>query len=205
MTTSITWISRAVVLMLAITVYSAQTERPHAPAVAAQNSSVEKRVKKIQAEVKRIESATNSSNANVQRKMKELPHWQFSGVFENSAPILLNALLTEGEVVREETYYLMQGKPVLVRVDKWWDVESPRQAQEPATREDFYCDNEQIVRRMRKVESRPAARRIDDTALSAAPLMERSRSILHVLQGGNQNATVTDEFRMFPPVGLAQR
>ncbi len=165
--------------------------------------SIEKRVQAIRAEAKRIDAANDAPEAAGHRRLAvDLPHWQFSGLFENSTPIYVNALFTEGQVVREESYYVLHGRLLLVKVEKWWDVEDESKEPEPKTHQDFYIENDQTIRHVVKVGSSPKATRTDDKPRPAAALVERSRSIAQILLSGSHDAAVTDSLQQFPEAEL---
>src|SRR5437879_4317304 len=116
--------------------------------------SIGKRIKAIQVETKRIDAANEAQDTSQRRRLtKDLPHWQFSGLFEGSDPIFLDAMFTEGEVVRQESYYLAHGKLLLVKVETWWDVDDDRRAPEPTTKQGFYIDHDQTIRHTTTVEA----------------------------------------------------
>jgi hypothetical protein len=134
----------------------------------------------------------------------DLPHWRFSGFFQQSNPLFLSAFFSQGRLVRVETYYLLGGKLLLVKVEKWWDVDDPHRAPEPATREDFYIDADRMIRHVIEVASSPPAVRTSDTTRPAAVLVERSRSIAKILLGGIRDPTATSSLEVFPSVDPLQ-
>lgn len=174
---------------------SRSTEPTQGPATG--GASVTQRVEVIEAGVKSIDALVDSpSSGKVSRRQKELPHWQVSGLFEGEEPIFLSALFSEGQVEREEKYYLTGRKLILVRTEKWWDVEDGKREPEPRTRQDFYIENAQTIRNVVNVASSPPESRTSDTAKPATRLIERSRSIGQLLSGGIPDAAMRalDEF-----------
>ena len=168
-------------------------------------ASIEKHVQAIRAEAKRIDAANEAPESAGRRQLAtELPHWQFSGVFENSTPVFVNALFTEGQVVREESYYFLHGKLLLVKVEKWWDVDDESKEPEPKIHQDFYIDNDLTIRHVRKVASSPPVTRTDNKARPAAALVERSRSIAQILLTGTRDPGVTDSLKLFPEVEVTK-
>jgi hypothetical protein len=167
--------------------------------------SVRKLVQAIRAEAKRIDAANDAPETAERHKLaKDLPHWQFSGLFENSNPVFLGARFSEGQVVREESYYLLRGKPILVKVEKWWDVDDPKNAPEPTTRQDFYIENDRTIRHVIEVVSSPPVVRIDNSSGPTTALIERSRSIAQILLNSARDPAVTDSLQVFPEAELAR-
>jgi hypothetical protein len=180
-----------------------QTERKP-PAVPVGDSTA-KRVEAIIVAAKQIDAATAPpGTANLRPITKELSHWEFSGWFDNSQPIFLSARFSEGQVVREETYYLRLGKLVLVRMEKWWDVDDSSHAPEPKTRQEFYIDNDQTIRVATDISSTPPSSRTNDTVRTAAALVERSRSITQILLGGRAEAGLARALEEFPDAETPQ-
>jgi hypothetical protein len=154
-------------------------------------------VEAIQADAKRIDALADAPNSgNVSRLARELPHWQVSGLFDGSKPVFLSALFSEGQVEREEKYYLTGGKLIFVRTEKWWDVDDAKREPEPRTRQDFYVENDQIIRQVVNVASSPPESRTIDTTQPATRLIDRSRSIGQLLSGAIPDAAIRslDEF-----------
>jgi hypothetical protein len=146
-----------------------------------------------------LQAAIGATGATEYRHVaKDLPHWQFSGSFENSKPVYLSALFSQGGLVRAESYYLLDGKRLLVKVETWWDVDNPRDAPEPKTQQEFYVDNDRTIRHATQIASSPPTSHTDDTARPAAGLEERSRLIAQILMGGTQEATASSSLEPFP-------
>jgi hypothetical protein len=189
---------RGVLLLLVVGCSMGESQRAQAPAPSGE--SVENQVKAIQAEAKRIDAASASPDtAERHRQLKEFSHWQFSGLFEHSNAVLLKALFTEGQLARAETCYLRDGKPVLVKVARWWDVADEKKAPEPRTTHEFYIAGDQIIRHVTKVASSPPVDKTEDTARPAAGLAERSRAIAQIL-GGGKDAALRESLKAFPEV-----
>ncbi len=187
---------RALILLLAVACHPTPNKQAQIPNRA--GDSIEKRIKAIQVEAKRIDAANEVPDTIEHRQLtKDLPHWQLYGLLETSVPIFLDAMFTEGQVVRQESYYLAHGKLLLVKVVTWWDVDDPRKAPEPATEQDFYIDNDQTIRHTIKTESTRPVTRTDDTARAAAGLVDRSQMIAKILLGA-RDAPETDLLRRFP-------
>jgi hypothetical protein len=194
----------AVVGLLLITACSApQSERKQVALPEAE--PIAKRVDAIKAETKRIDAATEApQTADLRRLNKELTHWEFSGTFESSKPIFLSARFTEGQVVREEAYYLLHDKLILARTVKWWDVEDASRAPEPKTEQEFYINNDQRIRRVINVGSPAPVSRTDDAGQPANTLVERSRVITQILLGNVQAAEAAHSLKDFPEAEIPQ-
>jgi hypothetical protein len=161
-------------------------------------ASIEKRVRAIRAEAKRIDAAVDAPEAPGRRRLAiEFPHWQLTGLFEDSTPIFVNALFTEGQAVREESYYFLHGKLLLVKVRKWWDVEDESKQPGPETHQDFYVDGDLTIRHVVKVASSRPVTRTGNKSRPAAALIERSRSLAQILVSGTRDAAVTDSLKLF--------
>src|SRR3989442_1333603 len=108
-------------LVLLLVVGCSQQESEQSRVSLADGGSIEKRVEAIQSEVKRVDAANDAPESAERRRLTmDLPHWRFSGLFQQSNPMFLNALFSQGRFVRGETYYLLNGKLLLVKVEKWW-------------------------------------------------------------------------------------
>jgi hypothetical protein len=191
--------SRLTASFLAGAVLFCGCSRPPRAAVPVPDGSPAARAEAIQMEAKRIQAAVSASGATEFRQAaKDMPHWQFSGSFENSKPVYLSALFSQGGLVRAETYYLLSGNRLLVKVETWWDVDDPRDAPEPKTEQDFYIENDRTIRRVIQVASLPPTSRTDDTPRSTAGLAARSRLIVQILLGGTQEATASQSLESFP-------
>ena len=157
------------------------------------------KVAAIQEEAKRIDGVVEGAQtAELRRASVELPHWEFSGTFERSLPVWLTARLSEGDRVREESYYLVQGKPILVRVESWWDVEDPAKAPGPPESHVLYLDDGYSIRHERSVNSKPPNVRTDDTRTSAGELLRRARSIAEILD--TKDKKIADSLRTFTTI-----
>ena len=188
---------QGVVLLLFFGCTPPESERTRVPV--AGGSSTAKRVDAIQVEARRIDAAVEVPEAaGLRRVRKDLQHWQFSGLLENSTPIFLNAIFTQGQVVREETYYLLHGKLLLVKAEKWWDVDDASHAPEPKSRQDFYIENDWTIRQIIEVSSSPPVSRTSDTTRPAAALVERTRLITQILLGGAERSAVAPSLEVFP-------
>lgn len=168
-------------------------------AAPAGGKSLAVRIAGIRAEAKRIEAAAKASPSGELRRMnKELPHWQFSGVFDSSTPVFLSAQFSEGQVVREEKYYLSTGKLILVKTEQWWDVDNARQEGEPATRQEFYIELDSTIRHVTEVDSVPPKRQISDTIRPASALAARSRAIVSILLESTADTAAAASLEKFP-------
>ncbi|HEX7970517.1 MAG TPA: hypothetical protein VF502_20020 [Stellaceae bacterium] len=161
--------------------------------------SVKKQVEAIQREAKRIDAANDGPQPAPWRRLTlELPHWELSGLFEESVPIFLYARFSEGQLVREETYYTRHGKLMLARVEKWWDVDDERNAPQPAIRQDFYIANDRTIKHVVAVGSSRPMTRQGDAVSAAATLAERSRTIAQALLAGIRNGSAMGGLEEFP-------
>jgi len=165
--------------------------------------STERQVRTILAEARRIDAANDAPDTSEQHHLSvDFPHWQFSGLFRDTHPLFLNAIFTEGQVVREESYYLLQDKPLLVKVSRWWDVDEGAKAPETAINQDFYLSDSQIIRRVIKIESSPAKRRTLDTGEPAAAFGERASLIVKILSADSHDAKMAQALQSFPEAEL---
>jgi hypothetical protein len=179
---------------------SAQKPKPHPTA-----DPAEKQVQAILAEAKRIDTANDAPEAAGRRQLtKELPNWEFSGVLEGPTPVFLSARFTEGQVVREESYYLLHGELILARVEKYWDVEETQKSPEPATLQDFYINHDQTIRHVTRVKSSPPITRIDKATRPSGTLIERSRLIAQILLSTAPAKTASDSLNKFPEAEPAE-
>ncbi|HTQ57945.1 MAG TPA: hypothetical protein VMI94_25940 [Bryobacteraceae bacterium] len=165
----------------------------------ANSNSVATQVAWIRDQVKHIADLTGTPpSADLRQFTKELPHWQFSGFFENATPVLLRAQFSEGQAVRQETYYFHGGSLILVKTETWWDVEDENKAPEPPRREAFYVQNNRTIRHVTEVGISSAARRPNDTAHPAGSLVERSRRIAGILVGAAADPGIAASLKDFP-------
>jgi hypothetical protein len=163
--------------------------------------SIVNRVDAIRAEAKRIDASIETpTKAAFRRLRKDLTHWQFSGLLENTNPVFLSALFSEGQVVREETHYLNRGRLLFVRIETWWDVDDRSRAPEPRTRHDFYIDNDRTIRHVIQEESDPPTSKIDDTSRPATALVARSRLIAQILLGGDPEQAMANSLEVFADI-----
>jgi hypothetical protein len=193
----------ALIVLLIVACTPGRSARIQTPL--ASDGDVQKRVQAIQLEAKRIDGANDASpTARLQRLTKDAPHWQFSGLFESSAPLLVNARFSEGQVVREEAYYFLRGCPILGRVEKWWDVDDPGEAPHPSTRQDFYIENERTICYVVEVASSPPVTRTDSSGQAASVLIERSRLIAKILFDGAKDSAMRDFLQKLSEAELLQ-
>lgn len=185
-------------LALLFVVGCSRTDGERPPIQLDDGRSTEKLVATIQLAAKRIDAANAAAEAAGGTLTRELPHWQFSGLFESSKPIFLSAVFSQGRLVREETYYLVGGKLSLVRVHRWWDVDDPKEAPEPATQQAFYIENDQTIRRVFDAAAGSPLGRSDDSTQPASTLAARSRSITQILLGGAEAAAAAEALELFP-------
>jgi len=176
-------------------------------ALAFASGSAQTRVKAIQAEAKRIDSAMQTpSKAGLRKLTRELPHWEFTGALEASQPVFVSARFSEGQAIREESYYLIRGNAALVKVETWWDVEDPRRAPEPRTIHEYYIDHGQTIWQITRIASSPARTLANDTIHPASALLARSRTIQQIIF--HTGAADTDAVRTldeFPEAGTPHR
>ena len=170
----------------------------HEQTQASGGPSIDKKIESIDAVARRLEGIEEAPASQYRRLEWEAPKWQFLGLLENDNPIFLVATLMEGHVVREEKHYLDSGKLVLVKSEQWWDVDEPRRAPEPPTRQDFYIDGGRVIRAILAVDSEPPSKRIDDAGRDAAALIERSARIARILSEKTRDTSLLDSLRSFP-------
>ena len=187
-------------LILTVALISLEAPAQKGEAELADSSQVEAKIRSIQSEAKRIDAAVDApATLGLSRITKQPPHWDLLGLFENSIPVFLSARFSEGQLVRDETYYLRRGQPILVKVEKWWDVDEPARAPEPPTRHEFYLDNDRILRHRIRVGSSPPATHLGDTGHSPDWLIRRSSAISQFLLGGSTAQTM-EPLKEFPSV-----
>jgi hypothetical protein len=171
---TLNWTNVAGALLFTVGCSPSQTER-----------STVSRVDTVIVEVKRIDAAMQSpESAGLRQLTKDLSHWELSGTFQGEKPVYLSARLSEGQSIREETYYVLHEKLILVRIEKWWDVDDPSRAPEPKTSQRFYIDNDQEIRRVMEVAASPPVSKTDDAVRPAGAWVERSHLIARILGGG---------------------
>lgn len=189
-------------VLLAIAACSAQQSGP--PAGASTGAGLKRNsLAAIRAEAKRIDAAVDSPGSSRLRPLqRDAPHWEFSGFFEKSAPVFLTARFSEGQVERQETYYLRGGKLLLVRVEKWWDVDVATKAPEPKTVRQFYIVDDRTIHSVVEVASSPPRSRRDDTSRPATALVERSGLIARLLLGATQDPAAVLSLDDFPDAGI---
>jgi hypothetical protein len=176
--TTLNWTNVAGALLFTVACSPSQTER-----------STASRVDAIDVEVKRIDAATQSrESAGLRQLRKDLSHWELSGTFQGEKPVYLSARFSEGQLIREETYYMLHEKLAQVRIEKWWDVDDPSDAPEPKTSQRFYIDNDQEIRRVMEVAASPPVSKINDAVRPAAAWVERWHLIARILGGKDANA-----------------
>ena len=101
-------------------------------------------------------------------------------------------------MARQETYYLRNGQPMLVRIARWWDVEGDRAAPEPGREQDWYIENGEAFQRIIKVQSQPPRTHIERSPRPAANLGERSRMIAGILLGTRSGEAATKPLEALP-------
>ncbi len=169
------------------------------------SASIERKIRGILAEVKRIDVANDALDESQSgHRSVDSSHWQFTGFFDHEHPRLLTATFSEGSVVRQETYYLVDDKPVLVKVLRWWDVDDEKKAPEPPVRQDFYIDDGQILRRVIKVES-PKKRQVLDTSQPASGFTERANLIAKILLTNSRNSKLAEPLESFLEAELPEK
>jgi hypothetical protein len=171
---------------------SSATQPPPAP-------SRDQLVERIRSEARRLDAATEQGS--LRRTMVELPRWRFEGFFDGATPVVLSAMLSEGNLVREETHYLKDGKLVLLKVDLWWDVDRPARAPEPRKRHEFYVEGTTTVRHALRIESAPPKSSHDDAPVSADALIERGRTIARILSENVRDPAVAKGLENLPQIG----
>jgi hypothetical protein len=169
-------------------------------------ASIGPRIKVILTEVKRIDTANDAPDESQQsHRSVNSSHWQFTGFFDHEHPLLLNASFSEGSVVRQETYYLVDDKPVLVKVLRWWDVDDESKAPKPPVRQAFYIDNGQTLRRVIKVESARKNHQVVDTPQPASGFTERANLITKILRTNSRDPKSTEPLESFPEAELPEK
>jgi hypothetical protein len=186
-----------VVLLLMVGCSPSRTERPPVPP--GDNNSTAKRVDAIDVEAKRIDSAIEApETAELRRLRKDLNHWELYGTFQGQKPVYLSARFSEGQVIREERYYMLNEKLALVRIEKWWDVDDPSRAPEPKASQEFYVDNDREIRHVMEVAASPPVSKTNDAVRPAAAWVERSHLIARILLGDGKDANAAQALDAFP-------
>jgi len=169
-------------------------------------ASIGQRIEAILTEVKRIDTANDAPDESHQRhRSVNSSDWQFTGFFDHEHPLLLNASFSEGSVVRQETYYLVDDKPVLVKVLRWWDVDDESKAPKPPVRQAFYIDNGQTLRRVIKIESARKTRQVVDTPQAASGFTERANLITKILLTNSRDPKFPESLESFPESELPEK
>jgi hypothetical protein len=193
-----------VVLLLMVGCSPSQTER--SPVPPGGHNSTAKRVDAIDLEATRIDSAIEApETAELRRLRKDLSHWELYGTFQGEKTVYLSARFSEGQVIREERYYILHEKLALVRIEKWWDVDDPSHAPEPKTSQEFYVDNDQEIRHVMEVASSPPVSKTNDAVRPAAAWVERSHLIAQILLGGGKDANAAQALDAFPEAETSQQ
>ena len=165
---------------------------------------IESRIQTILAEAKSIDAADEApDNAERRHAMVDFPHWQFTGLFDNGNPMFLSATFSQDRVVRQESYYLLHDKSLLVKVLKWSDVEEPATAPEPPINQVFYLEDSRIIRRVIKIGS--GRRRTLDEIVPGEPLEKRASVIANILLGHSRDGKLTEPLESFPEAELPQK
>jgi hypothetical protein len=193
-----------IMLVVAIVGCSAGEREQATPGVQG-TTSIDSRVAAIRAGADRIDDEAKSAEASGRLLTKELPHWEFTGFLDQSTPRLLNARFTEGQVVREESYYHVGGTLRLVKVDQWWDVDDSTRAPEPPTRTYFYIENGRTIRSTHDVLSSSPITQSSDVDESAEGLANRSRSIGEILSSTARDASMAQALETFPELERVKR
>lgn len=163
----------------------AQSSRPKVSA----EDTITPKVRAIDRETKRIDALSDApSTPQLQQARVDLAHWQFYGTFENSVPLYLTASFSEGDSVREETYYFSGGKLILARIEHSWDVEEPAKAPEPAVTHYFYLDGNRLLRHVTRTASHPPKVRTDSSGGDGREWLKRAERVGEVFQ----NRTAAD-------------
>jgi hypothetical protein len=192
-----------VVLLLMLGCSPSQTGR--SPVPRGDNTSAAKRVDAIDLEVKRIDSAIEAPETGELRRLrKDLSHWELYGMFQGEKTVYLSARFSEGQVIREERYYILHEKLALVGIEKWWDVDDPSRAPEPKTSQKFYVDNDQEIRRVMQVASSPPVSKTSDAVRPAAAWVERSHLIARILLFGGKDSNAAQALDAFPEAETSQ-
>ena len=166
---------------------------------------VAQKVQAILTEVKRIDTANESADLSPQsHRSVNYSHWQFTGLFDHDHPRFLNASFSEGNVVRQETYYLVDDKPLLVKVLKFWDVEDRKKAPEPPVRQEFYIDNGQTFRHVIRVESDRKSQ-VSEVLQPAGDFKERADLISKILLTNSQDPQLAEPLESFSAAELPEK
>jgi hypothetical protein len=167
------------------------------------STPVKQEISAILAQVKRIDAANESPDQSGHHSLN-YSHWQFTGLFDHARPRLLNATFSEGSVVRQETYYLVDDKPVLVKVLRWWDVEDEKKAPEPPVRQEFYIDNGQTIRHTIRVGSARKPQ-VSDIPQPAGDFKERADLISKILLTNSRDPQLAEPLESFSAAELPEK
>ena len=129
---------------------------------------------------------------------KQSSRWQFTGLLDKDSPVYLSAEFSEGDLVRRESYYLVDGQLILVDVDRWWDVDNPRKAPEPRKYQQIYVNQGQSVCTIWRTDSKPPVVRSDSIARPSGKFSERYRLIASILTSESKDRTRARPLQEFP-------
>jgi hypothetical protein len=146
--------------------------------------SASDRVQSIKREMSRIDAEYQAADTQEHYRLaKSLSHWELSGLIEGGSPVYLQATFSEGSVVREETYYLKDRKPILVAVAQWLDLDDSKKAARSRKELRFYIDGDQVIRRVLGRSGASGLGRTDDVPGPSADLAKRLVIISRILAG----------------------
>lgn len=169
------------------------------------SAPVTPKIQAILIEVKRIDTANESPDQLQQgHRSVSYSHWQFTGLFDHEHPRFLNASFSEGSVVRQETYYLVDDKPVLIKVLRWWDVEDEKKAPEPPVRQEFYIDDGRTIRHVIRVGSARKPQ-VSDIPQPAGDFKERADLISKILLTNSRDPQLAEPLESFSAAELPEK
>ena len=135
------------------------------------------------------------------RISKDLPHWHMHGLIKKSVPIRLDAMFTEGDIVQEETYYLVDAKPFLIVISQWSDADDPRKSENSDVERRFYFSDGQLLGCRLKGKSGLSGVSTGAKArVVTADLAKRATTIARVLAGELSGSDAANVLSPPPPV-----
>ena len=178
----------SLILMVARIPAAPQAHKDTAPAA---ESQIQARVAAIRQDSRAIDRSVDTPReSGLTQSDKQLPKWELSGAFDKTAPVFLMARYHEDNMVRQESYYFRNSRMILARVEKWWDVDNPDAAPEPATRSEFYLEDGRLLRQVTRISSKPPITRLGDTSRSPDWLIRRADTIAKILAGTSPGETI---------------
>lgn len=190
----------ALALLLSISLAGGTARCATSPPPKSEKADVDKTVAAIRALAEKLDGELEAATESNPALMRKTAHsWDLSGLFDQGTPRCVAVMHVQGSSVREESYYFDKGVLALARVRESWDVDDEEDAPAPTTVREFFIAGESSIRRVVETESEPPTTRTEDTARSAAKLIERARKFSAVLTASGPVETRLEDLEEFPP------